>query len=141
MRVPRVAGPAHAAIRRRQTPRRRARDGRATSAGALRGHRANPAWSHSDSDRRILGGTASPPVHLGHDNSPAPQQTPNMTTTLITGANKGLGYETARRLIEAGHSVWMGARDATRGQQAADALRSEERRVGKECRSRWSPYH
>ena len=24
---------------------------------------------------------------------------------------------------------------------AARALRSEERRVGKECRSRWSPYH
>src|SRR2546425_11126593 len=23
----------------------------------------------------------------------------------------------------------------------ADAIRSEERRVGKECRSRWSPYH
>ena len=23
----------------------------------------------------------------------------------------------------------------------ADVLRSEERRVGKECRSRWSPYH
>ena len=45
-----------------------------------------------------------------------------MTTTLITGANKGLGYETARRLIEAGHTVWMGARDAARGQQAADAL-------------------
>ena len=22
-----------------------------------------------------------------------------------------------------------------------NALRSEERRVGKECRSRWSPYH
>src|ERR1035437_6094201 len=26
-------------------------------------------------------------------------------------------------------------------QDAADVLRSEERRVGKECRSRWSPYH
>src|SRR5256885_8961597 len=25
--------------------------------------------------------------------------------------------------------------------QLADAGRSEERRVGKECRSRWSPYH
>src|SRR5687768_18249695 len=25
--------------------------------------------------------------------------------------------------------------------QRIDALRSEERRVGKECRSRWSPYH
>ena len=23
----------------------------------------------------------------------------------------------------------------------ADLIRSEERRVGKECRSRWSPYH
>jgi len=45
-----------------------------------------------------------------------------MTTTLITGANKGLGYETARRLIEAGHTVWMGARDETRGRTAADEL-------------------
>ena len=25
--------------------------------------------------------------------------------------------------------------------ESADAERSEERRVGKECRSRWSPYH
>src|SRR3712207_8943063 len=27
------------------------------------------------------------------------------------------------------------------GAGQADRLRSEERRVGKECRSRWSPYH
>ena len=26
-------------------------------------------------------------------------------------------------------------------QQALENVRSEERRVGKECRSRWSPYH
>jgi NAD(P)-dependent dehydrogenase (short-subunit alcohol dehydrogenase family) len=45
-----------------------------------------------------------------------------MTTTLITGANKGLGHETARRLIDAGHTVWIGARDQDRGRQAADAL-------------------
>ena len=25
--------------------------------------------------------------------------------------------------------------------QISEATRSEERRVGKECRSRWSPYH
>ena len=25
--------------------------------------------------------------------------------------------------------------------QAINIIRSEERRVGKECRSRWSPYH
>ena len=45
-----------------------------------------------------------------------------MTTTLITGANKGLGKETARLLIEAGHAVWIGARDEERGRAAADEL-------------------
>jgi NAD(P)-dependent dehydrogenase (short-subunit alcohol dehydrogenase family) len=45
-----------------------------------------------------------------------------MTTTLITGANKGLGREAARRLLAAGHDVWVAARDAERGQAAADAL-------------------
>jgi NAD(P)-dependent dehydrogenase (short-subunit alcohol dehydrogenase family) len=45
-----------------------------------------------------------------------------MTTTLITGANKGLGYETARRLIADGHDVWMAARDDERGRRAADEL-------------------
>jgi NAD(P)-dependent dehydrogenase (short-subunit alcohol dehydrogenase family) len=48
-----------------------------------------------------------------------------MTTSLITGANKGLGYETARQLVAAGHRVWMGARDADRGQQAAGQLGAE----------------
>src|SRR5256886_9711752 len=40
------------------------------------------------------------------------------------------GSEHARRI----------ARDAVQGIQPARS-RSEERRVGKECRSRWSPYH
>ena len=44
------------------------------------------------------------------------------TITFITGANKGLGYETARRLIELGQTVIIGARDADRGQAAADRL-------------------
>jgi len=46
----------------------------------------------------------------------------DMTTTFITGANKGIGYESARRLIEAGHTVLIGARDPERGQAAADQL-------------------
>ena len=45
-----------------------------------------------------------------------------MTTTLITGANKGLGFETARQLSDAGHTVYLGSRDAERGRRAAEQL-------------------
>jgi NAD(P)-dependent dehydrogenase (short-subunit alcohol dehydrogenase family) len=45
-----------------------------------------------------------------------------MTVTLITGANKGLGRETARQLIKEGHTVYMGARSAERGEAAAVEL-------------------
>lgn len=45
-----------------------------------------------------------------------------MTITFITGANKGLGFEAARRLIGLGQHVIVGARDRDRGQAAADRL-------------------
>lgn len=45
-----------------------------------------------------------------------------MTITFITGANKGLGRETARRLIEHGHTVLVGARNREQGEEAAAAL-------------------
>lgn len=45
-----------------------------------------------------------------------------MTITFITGANKGLGRETARRLIELGHTVLVGARNPELGTEAAAAL-------------------
>jgi NAD(P)-dependent dehydrogenase (short-subunit alcohol dehydrogenase family) len=45
-----------------------------------------------------------------------------MTTTFITGANRSLGHEAARRLLEAGHTVILGARDRELGRAAADGL-------------------
>jgi NAD(P)-dependent dehydrogenase (short-subunit alcohol dehydrogenase family) len=45
-----------------------------------------------------------------------------MAVVLITGANKGLGFETARQLKDQGNTVYIGARDARRGEAAAAAL-------------------
>ncbi|CAM3843759.1 SDR family NAD(P)-dependent oxidoreductase [Isoptericola cucumis] len=45
-----------------------------------------------------------------------------MTTTLITGATRGLGQETARRLSDAGHAVWVAARDEARGRAVAQEI-------------------
>jgi NAD(P)-dependent dehydrogenase (short-subunit alcohol dehydrogenase family) len=45
-----------------------------------------------------------------------------MTVTLVTGANKGLGLETARQLTDRGHTVYIGARQAARGEAAAAEL-------------------
>jgi NAD(P)-dependent dehydrogenase (short-subunit alcohol dehydrogenase family) len=44
---------------------------------------------------------------------------------LITGANKGIGFETARQLGKLGITVLIGSRDASRGEEAAKTLKSE----------------
>jgi NAD(P)-dependent dehydrogenase (short-subunit alcohol dehydrogenase family) len=41
---------------------------------------------------------------------------------LVTGANKGIGWHTARQLAEAGLTTLVGSRDATRGAAAVDRL-------------------
>jgi NAD(P)-dependent dehydrogenase (short-subunit alcohol dehydrogenase family) len=53
---------------------------------------------------------------------PAAAHAGRMTTTLITGGNRSLGYQTAKELIAAGHDVWIAARDPEKGRAAADAL-------------------
>ena len=44
---------------------------------------------------------------------------------LVTGANRGLGLETARRLGQSGTKVLIGARDPAAGERAAEQLRGE----------------
>ncbi|GAA1790606.1 SDR family oxidoreductase [Luedemannella flava] len=47
------------------------------------------------------------------------------TTALITGANRGIGFETARLLGARGMTVLMGSRDAEAGEKAAAAVRAD----------------
>jgi NAD(P)-dependent dehydrogenase (short-subunit alcohol dehydrogenase family) len=44
---------------------------------------------------------------------------------LVTGANKGIGFEVARGIAKAGYLVLLTARNPTTGREAADTLRSE----------------
>lgn len=46
-------------------------------------------------------------------------------TVLITGANKSIGYETARQLGALGYRIWLGSRDPVRGKQAVERLAGE----------------
>jgi NAD(P)-dependent dehydrogenase (short-subunit alcohol dehydrogenase family) len=48
---------------------------------------------------------------------------PSPTVALITGANKGIGFETAKQLGAKGIRVLIGGRDAARVQAAADSLK------------------
>lgn len=48
-----------------------------------------------------------------------------MKTALITGANKSIGFETARQLVQQGYYVYLGSRDIQKGQQAVSQLQSE----------------
>ena len=61
----------------------------------------------------------------------------NTIVTITDRAGNALSWATA------GGSGFRGSRKSTpfAAQVAAEKARSEERRVGKECRSRWSPYH
>lgn len=46
------------------------------------------------------------------------------TSVLITGGNKGLGFEAGRRLAELGWMIFLGSRDELRGRAAANRLRN-----------------
>jgi NAD(P)-dependent dehydrogenase (short-subunit alcohol dehydrogenase family) len=46
---------------------------------------------------------------------------------LVTGANKGIGKEIARQLADAGHTVYVGSRDADRGAAAVAEIGGDAR--------------
>ena len=78
-----------------------------------------------------------------------------MKVIYLAGKNLDRANRVAKILEDSGYSIpcnWyynykddetnFGPEDEVQAIRTADvAERSEERRVGKECRSRWSPYH
>lgn len=48
-----------------------------------------------------------------------------MKKVLITGANKSIGLETARQLLQQGYYVYLGARNLEKGREAVNLLHSE----------------
>ncbi|MGA4508128.1 SDR family NAD(P)-dependent oxidoreductase [Propionibacteriaceae bacterium G1746] len=48
-----------------------------------------------------------------------------MTTALITGATRGIGRETTRRLAQLGWTIWLGARDIEAGRKVAAEISKE----------------
>src|SRR6266567_1221311 len=70
-----------------------------------------------------------PPVlaspRLSHAGASGGSMIAMTTTALITGANKGIGLETARQLAGRGMTVLLGARDVSRGTDAEGELHAE----------------
>lgn len=46
-----------------------------------------------------------------------------MKTVFITGANKGIGFETAKQLAQSGYFVYLGSRDKAKGTDAVNKLK------------------
>src|SRR2546422_9879757 len=84
-------------------------------------------------DRTICSsaGKAGLKITLGGGFGMDPERFDDAKLILIWGSNP----------IVSNLHLWSRVQEAKRRGAKVIAIRSEERRVGKECRSRWSPYH
>ena len=48
-----------------------------------------------------------------------------MNNILITGANKGIGFETAKQLAQKGNYIYLGSRDKAKGTEAVRQLKDQ----------------
>ena len=86
-------------------------------------------------DARLAGEVDADGVHIGEDDGAMTQASRHMKDDRIVGVSCYDDLPRARALAQ------EGADYIAFGSFFPSRVRSEERRVGKECRSRWSPYH
>ena len=48
-----------------------------------------------------------------------------MKKALTTGANKSIGYEAARQLLQKGYYIYLGSRNVENGEEAVEKLKAE----------------
>src|SRR2546422_3147416 len=92
----------------------------------------NPWASRTSSDAPFRA-TNSETVERGHRVGFGPQPHATGLEPRVTMIQVQLAVEPRLHVVAHGHEA--------NGVPLAERRRSEERRVGKECRSRWSPYH
>ena len=66
------------------------------------------------------------------------------TAVILSAVDEKLGLTKTREETIRELAGWLSHEEASELREAIEVfsqIRSEERRVGKECRSRWSPYH
>ena len=94
---------------------------------------------------RFQGGTVAGTTALSNSDDPSELTEVSTTGVTIQGALGTVEFTTgawndSTWSFDPGGSITITS-NGTGGLPAGVLFRSEERRVGKECRSRWSPYH
>src|SRR5215469_11389357 len=115
--------------RRRPGVRRRAPAGRPTSAGRTRSRRSRRNRASSCLAASATGRLRKPCTSCAWMRRCAAGTLKVMdkSIALVTGANKGIGKEIARQLAAAGHTVYVGSRDAVRGKDAVADIGGDTR--------------
>ena len=64
-----------------------------------------------------------------------------LCASMVLSASQSVAWSESNSMTAEAGSAEAGSEESAADTAEAETSRSEERRVGKECRSRWSPYH